>query len=65
MLDLLEPFMEGPEEHDASSSTPTAGSAAEHEVVEGKSLGDKFPEVVTDAGEETTVCSLIIRKTQM
>ena len=53
MLDLLEPFAEGPEEHDAFSSTPTAGGAAEHEVVEGKSLGDKFPQVVTDGGGGT------------
>ena len=41
------------EEHDASSSTPTAGGAAKHEVVEEKSLGDKISTVVTDAGGDT------------
>ena len=53
MLDPLEPFSEGPEEYDASSSTPTAGGAAKHEVVEEKSLGDKISLVVTGAGRET------------
>ena len=53
MLDPLEPFSEGPEEHDASSSTPTAGGAAKHEVVEETSLGDKISLVVTNAGRET------------
>ena len=52
MLDPLEPFTEGPEEYDASSSTPTAGGAAMREVEE-KSLGDKISPVVTDAGEDT------------
>ena len=53
MLDPLEPFSEGPEEYDASSSTPTTGGAAKHEHVEETSLGDKISLVVTDAGRET------------
>ena len=54
MLDPWEPFTEGPEEYDASSSTPTAGGAAKHEVVEEKtSLGDRNSLVVTVAGRET------------
>ena len=53
MLDPLEPFAEGPEEYDASSSTPTAGGAAKHEVVEETFLGAKISLVVTDAGRET------------
>ena len=50
MLDPLEPFAEGPEEYDASSSTPTARGAGEHEVVEENSFGDQVSSVVTDAG---------------
>ena len=53
MLDPLEPFAEGPEEYDASSSTPTARGAAKHAVVEENSLRDKISLVVTDAGRET------------
>ena len=53
MLDLLKPFPEGFQERDGSSSTPTAGGAAKHEVVEEPSLGDKFSSVVTEAGGGT------------
>ena len=83
MLDLIKPFTGGFEERFASSSTPTDRSDPNHEVVEGKSLNEKLPSVVTDAErrtfwqkiprvrkvswvpnhEETTMCSLIIRKT--
>ena len=41
MLDLLEPFMEGFEENDASSSTPNARSDAEHATRE-KPFDDKL-----------------------
>ena len=54
MLDPWEPCAEGPEEYDASSSNPTAGGAAEHEVVKERSLGDKISSVVTDAGRRDT-----------
>ena len=64
MLDLLEPFTEGPEEHDAFSSTPTVGGAAEHEVVEGKFLVINFLRLSSMREvQETTMCSLMIRKT--
>ena len=53
MLDPLEPFTEGPDEHDASSSSPTAGGAAKHEVVKENSLRDCISSVVTDAGGDT------------
>ena len=53
LLDLLQPFTQGLEERDASSSTPTAGNDLEHAVVEEQSLDEKFPSVVTDAGGDT------------
>ena len=53
MLDPLEPFTEGPEEYDASSSTPTAGGAAMREVEENHLLVIKFLRLSTDAGEDT------------
>ena len=42
LLDLLNPFTEGSEEHDASSSTPNAGGDPKH-VVEEEPLDDKLP----------------------
>ena len=47
MLDLSEPDTEGLQERDASSSTPTARSCRR------KSLDEKLPSVVTDAGGDT------------
>ena len=52
MLDLSKPFTEGLEEYYVSSSTPKARSDPKHDDEE-KSLGDKLPSVVTDAGRDT------------
>ena len=52
MSDLLKPFTEGLEEHDASSSTPNAGSDPKQTLKE-KPLDDKLPSVVTDAQRDT------------
>ena len=78
MLDLVQPFTEGLEVFDVSSSIPKAGG----DMSSKKNLDDELPSVVTDTGErysgkrtpsvreessvpkqeETTKCSLIIRK---
>ena len=44
---------EGLEVREASSSTPTAWGDPEHDVVEEKSIDDKLPSVVTNAGVDT------------
>ena len=77
-LDLLQPSTAGLQNGDASSTTPTAGGGPKHDVVEEQSLGEKLPSVVLQQKiprvrkvssvlnqEETTMCSLIIRKTQI
>ena len=51
-MDLLNPFTEVSEEHDASSSTPNAGGDPKH-VVEEEPLDDKLDSVVPDAGADT------------
>ena len=53
MLDVLQPFTQGFEERDASSSTATAWCGHTHEVVEEQSHHEKFPSVATDTGRET------------
>ena len=49
MLDLSQPFTEGLEDRDASSSAPTARVGL-HGVIEENSLDDQLPSFVTDAG---------------
>ena len=46
MLDLLQPFTEGIEERDASSSTARGGP--KHEVVEEQYIDEKPPSVATN-----------------
>ena len=55
MLDLLKPFTAGSKGRVASSSTRTDRGDPKHEVVKPKSLDEKLPSVVTDAGRGDTL----------
>ena len=53
MLDLLQPFTEGLEVRDASSSVPKASYDSKREVFEEQSITENLLSVVTDSGQDT------------